>query len=349
MVESKCVLLTGSTGVIGSALRPQLAHHRVISLTHRRQVGSESVTGDLTQPRFGLQDDVYRALTSTVDTVVHCAAVTDFTTGPEAVNSLNVAGTRRVADFVAEADARLIHVSTAFVARAELTRRSETREAAARPEDYLDSKRAGEAVIRQSGVPAVIVRPSVVIGDSASGAMASFQGVHAILGAVLRNRLPLVPFSPSSRVDVIPQDLVVAALQSLVDSEVRAGEFWLTAGQRALTAGRMVELCLEVADDLGLEVTPPRLVAPDMVDRLIRPVFIDPLPRAARRQFDDLMAMAALFAGADPFATSYGNQPIGSQQMDLPSADWFEAAFRTSATYLAHAKGVAPETSGAAA
>jgi nucleoside-diphosphate-sugar epimerase len=343
MTQRKCVLLTGATGVIGSALRTQLTGHRVISLAHHARAGADSVTGDLTQPQWGLPEDTYRALSSTVDTVVHCAAVTDFAAGVDTVHRLNVAGTRHVAEFVADADARLIHVSTAFVARAELTRGArgaESREAAARPEDYLDSKREGEAVLRAAGVPVVIARPSVVIGDSTSGQIARFQGVHTILSAVLKNRLPLVPFNPSSRVDVIPQDLVAGALRALVESDVRDGEFWLTAGRQALTAGRMIELCLEVADELGIEVTAPRLVSPDMVDRLIRPVFIDPLPKQARRQFDDLMAMAALFAGAEAFPCSFGERPVGAEWIDLPSTAWFESAFRVSAIHLAEVKGI---------
>ena len=130
------------------------------------------------------------------------------------MNRLNVAGTQNLADFVADADARLIYVSTAFVARAELTRGArgaESRDAAARPEDYLDSKREAEALLRTSGVPLVIARPSVVIGDSTNGEMARFQGVHAIVGAVLKNQLPLVPLRPASKVDLIPQDLVALA------------------------------------------------------------------------------------------------------------------------------------------
>ena len=48
--------------------------------------------------------------------------------------------------------------------------------------------------------------------------------------------------------------------------------------------------------------------------------------------------MAALFAGAEPFPTSLG-APLS---VDLPSARWFEEAFRASLTYLAHAKGMVP-------
>jgi thioester reductase-like protein len=345
MSRLRRVLLTGATGVVGSALRTRLTHHHVTSLTHRTAVGGDSVTGDLTQPRLGLPADTYRALASTVDTVVHCAAVTDFAAGSGATNRLNIDGTGQVARFAEDAGARLIHVSTAFVARSDLTRGArgaDSRDAAARPEDYLDSKRAGEAALRATGLPVVIARPSIVIGDSGTGAIARFQGIHGIIGAVLRNRLPLAPFRPESRVDMVPQDLVADALCALVDSDVRAGEHWLTSGRQAPTAGRLLTLCLEVADELGIDVTAPRMVSPDMVDRLIRPVFIDPLPRSARRRFDDLMAMAALFAGAEPFASSFGTEAIGGVWIDLPSATWFESAFRAAAAHLARVKGIVP-------
>jgi thioester reductase-like protein len=335
--HQKFVLLTGATGVVGSALRPRLAGHRVISLTHRSEVDGEYVHGDVAQPRLGLDQHTYRDLLSTVDTVVHCAAVTDFAAGAEAANRFNVTGTRNVLDFAADAGARLIHVSTAFVARSELTRSAQgasLRDAAARPEDYLDSKREAEDILRGSGVPTVIARPSVVIGDSVTGEMARFQGIHTIASSVIRGRLPLVPFDPASRVDVIPQNLVAAGLATLVDSGTATGEYWLTAGPYAMTAGRIIEMCVEFAGELGLKVSAPRLVKPDMVDRLIRPVFIDPLPAAARRRFDDLLAMAALFAGAEPFPTSLG-EPL---PVDLPSERYFESAFRASLAYLARTK-----------
>lgn len=343
------ILLTGASGVVGSAVRPLLGRHRVICLTHRNPVAGESLRGDLTRRRLGLDPAAHRRLAAEVDAVLHCAAVTDFAAGDEATRDLNVAGTRRILDFTAAADARLLYVSTAFVARTELTRRArggDTRDAAASPDEYLDSKRAAEQLVRDSGLRAAVARPSVVIGDSATGAISRFQGLHGIAGALLKGVLPLVPLDPASRIDAVPQDLVAAALAALVDAEVEGGEYWLTAGPQALTAGRMVELCEQTADRLGLDITRPRLVPAAMVDRLIRPVFIDPLPQRERRKFDDLLAMAALFDGATPFPTSLGRIPGGPAQ--LSAAAW-EDAFVASLVYLAQAKGLLPEPVGVAA
>jgi len=350
VTRRKRVLLTGASGVIGTALRPALTQHDVVSLTHRAAVTGESVKGDLTRDWLGLTPAEYRDLASRVDTVVHCAAVTDFATPAEKVNVLNVQGTRRVAELAGDAGARLVHVSTAFVARSDLTRGARgaaSRDAAARPEDYLDSKRAGEAALRATGVPFVVARPSVVIGESGTGEISQFQGLHNVVISVLRNKVPLVPFAPDSLVDMVPQDLVVGFLRALVDSEVSTGEYWITAGPRALKAERMLDLTLEFCEYLGLDVCRPRLVPPEMVDRLIRPVFIDPLPARQRRQFDDLMCMAALFAGADPFPTSLGGT-LG-ESVALPSPEWFESAFLASVCYLAHAQGIVRRATRAAA
>jgi nucleoside-diphosphate-sugar epimerase len=70
------VLLTGASGVVGSALIPKLQVHRVMALSHRRRPPGpvEQVHGDLTKPRLGLSRQTYNTLTAQIDTVVHCAA-----------------------------------------------------------------------------------------------------------------------------------------------------------------------------------------------------------------------------------------------------------------------------------
>jgi hypothetical protein len=88
------------------------------------------------------------------------------------------------------------------------------------------------------------------------------------------------------------------------------------------------------------------MVRPEMVDRLLRPVFIDPLPAHARRRFDDLMAMAALFAGAVPFPSSIDSIRGGPA---APTLETLEAAFAASLTHLAYVKGWVSERATVAA
>ena len=297
------VLLTGASGVVGSALRPRLAERcHVVSLNHSAPVGGECYAADALRPRYGLPAGLYDALAERVDFVVNAAAVTSF--AADAPYQVNVAGAEQACAFASAAGARLLHLSTAFVARDDAPPPDLLADAASTPRFYLESKQAGERVVRTSGVPHAIARLAIVIGDSASGEIARPQGLHQVLEAVLDNQLPMVPFGECSSVDFIPQDVAVAALLKLVAAGVPEGEYWLAAGPAALTTERMSELCEAVGAEFGRTVAKPRVVSHDMVMRLIKPVFIDPLPPRLRRRFDGLLALSTLFAEAGEFPSS---------------------------------------------
>ena len=339
------ILLTGASGVVGTALIPELARHRVIALTHRRRPSAEiwNVRGDLTRSGLGMDPDDYDNLAEQVDVVIHAAAITDFAAGAEATAALNIAGTENILRFAEDAGASLQYISTAFVDRTDLTRGS-LREAAANPADYLNSKRAAEELVRGSGVPATIVRPSVVIGDSATGEIARFQGLHMLGWAVLKNTLPMLPLDPADRIDFIPQDILAHAIAGLVENEITSGEYWITAGEAALTARQIFDVGVATGRELGIDIVPPRFVSPDMIDRLIRPVFIEPLPERARRQFDNLLAMMALFADTKTFPSNATRIP------GVPSAtsDELAGALVTSTAYMARTRGLVRLTEAAA-
>src|SRR6516164_8920420 len=77
----RTVLLTGASGVVGSALLQRLRDLDVVCLVHRSPVCGPNVTtvrGDVARPMLGLDELAYAELAARVDAVIHCAAVTDF-------------------------------------------------------------------------------------------------------------------------------------------------------------------------------------------------------------------------------------------------------------------------------
>lgn len=336
------ILVTGGTGLVGSAVVAALAGAPVLSITRHGAKGwsdgiacagrsasgllsdgghvvgaydADHVThvrGDVAQPRFGLSRRAYDDLATQVDVVVHAAGVTDYTTPRAATNATNVEGTRHVARFAERAQAPLYHVSTAYVG-------AQGTSVGGRygAQVYLNSKRAAERMAAECATFAAMVRPSVVFGHSVDGSTSSFQGLHRLVGLILENRMPLLPFPAETRVDFLPRDVVGRSIARLVLERFR-GDFWLTAGAEALTFGRVVEVALALAARCGRPVDSPRFVSRDMIDRLVKPVGG---PLVARR-IDLLLALTSHLT-ADPLPSSRGTD----EQVDLVAALWQGSAF----------------------
>jgi thioester reductase-like protein len=242
----RTVLLTGASGVVGRALLRRLRDVDVVGLVHRSPVSGPDVTtvpGDITEPSLGLAEPAYAELTARVDAVIHCAAVTEFNRTDGSLEATNIAGTEHVAAFAAAAGAVLYHVSTAFVHTTADGDRGRT------AIGYAASKLAAEQVVRSSGAAHVIIRPSVVIGDSVTGEIAAFQGLYRVASGLFAGLVPMIPFDPSWPIDFVPADVVADSIACLVENRVSEGEFWLSAGDQALrldeavaVAGLAIEL-----------------------------------------------------------------------------------------------------------
>lgn len=301
------VVITGASGVLGHAITTELAKSfDVICLRHREPInrpGIREVAGDLTQPDLGLSGPD-RALLHSADIIVHCAATTAFHNNRQRMASVNIEGTERVLDLAAATGARLLHVSTAFVARHRpdlvdqpLTVRG--------PTAYVESKVGGENLIRTAGLGAITVRPSVVIGDSRTGEIRRAQGLHSMCGQIMRSEVPLLSIHPAAFIDCVPQDYVARAVRSLAERGVAGGEVWLTAGTNALTAQEVIDTALAVGTEAGLRPSRFRIVDPEMVERLLLPLVADPELKVLRRRFEEMSVLMDLFAAAEPFPSTW--------------------------------------------
>jgi thioester reductase-like protein len=339
----RTVLLTGASGVVGRALLPRLRDLDVTCLVHRSPVSGPNVTavpGDIAEPMLGLAEQAYVELAARVNAVIHCAAVTDFGRTDGSLEATNIAGTENVAAFAATANAVLYHVSTAFVdAKAEGDR---GRTAIG----YASSKAAGEQVVRSSGVPHVILRPSVVIGDSVTGEIAAFQGLHQVVAGMFAGTVPMIPFDPGWPIDFVPADVLADAIACVVENRVREGEFWISAGDQALHLDEGVAVVVELARTLGVSIDTPRFVPPDMFDRLIGPVFLDALPARIRRNIVRMLEFFTTYLQSGETKPSSLDQLVSLGMRPLP--DQRESLRSTVKYWAAHKGYLEPQTERAA-
>ena len=285
------VLLTGATGFVGMELLARILKETdrdVIALVRAEDADAAQARiddvlatllppaerprrgriraqeADLTAPGLGLSPVTRDRLAASAGTVVHCAASISFALPLDEARTINVDGTREVlalAEDAAERGSldRVVHVSTAYVAG--------DREGCAREDEYdvgqrfrntyEQTKLEAEQVVRGSGLPAAILRPSIIVGDSSTGWTPTFNVIYWPLQAFARGLFPTVPGDPDARVDIVPVDAVADALLELVRGPVRDGAFHLVAGDGAPANAELATMAAEAFD-----ADPPRFVAP---------------------------------------------------------------------------------------
>ncbi len=168
------------------------------------------------------------------------------------------------------------------------------------PRNYMTAKAEAEALLRAASVPSCAMRITWVTGDSRQGHVKRFQGLYLLAQALLSGSIPLIPAEPTDIIDFLPQDVVAEAIWTLVDANSPDGVVWLTAGGEALLLRRALEIVAEHGEAIGVDVRAPRFAAPDIVERLIRPVFLEEFSERQRLQFEQMLALTGSLPGPLP-------------------------------------------------
>jgi long-chain acyl-CoA synthetase len=208
--------------------------------------------GDLTEKQFGLPEDDYRELAASTDSVIHCAASLNRKSEKSCLN-VNLRGTLEVIRLAARArDAhglrRFTHMST--VAVAGIRQNDVVSEDAAIDwgrsdyDPYARTKKFCEHMLHEllPDVPRTIFRPSIVLGDSQRPETTQFDMVRAF---VFLAGLPILPFRPNDRIDIVPVDYVAEAVVTLHQKEKPAHEIY------HLSSGRDSQTYRELTDALA--------------------------------------------------------------------------------------------------
>jgi long-chain acyl-CoA synthetase len=78
--------------------------------------------------------------------------------------------------------------------------------------NYEESKYLAEKAVHESDVPYSIFRPGMVVGDSHTGEIKTFNTVYALFKLYLNAKLRFIPTSSSLAMNMIPVDYVADAV-----------------------------------------------------------------------------------------------------------------------------------------
>jgi long-chain acyl-CoA synthetase len=199
--------------------------------------------GTLTDPLFGLSPELYRRLAGSTTSVIHCAASLNRKSERACLN-VNLRGTLEVVQLARRALQdhglrRFSHISTVAVAgeRANEIVQEDRAVDWDRPDydPYARTKKFCEHMIRQllPEVQRTIFRPSIVLGHSRHAETTQFDMARAF---VLLAGLPILPFRPTDRLDIVPVDFVADSIVTLHLKQQPGHEIYhLSAGTQSQT------------------------------------------------------------------------------------------------------------------
>ncbi len=192
------VLVVGASGLLGSAISVALSMdgHEVIGATRSgRPSGlARAISIDM---RTARAEDWLRSLQG-IDTVINCAGVLQ-DISRDSTNAAHADGPAELFSACEAAGVRkVIHFSAIGMDR-------ET------PTAFSQSKARGDAALQASDLDWVILRPSVVVGQSAYGGSALFRGLAA---------LPILPeLKDAGEIQVVQLSDVVATVRFFLQSD----------------------------------------------------------------------------------------------------------------------------------
>ncbi|HET7868507.1 MAG TPA: SDR family oxidoreductase [Burkholderiaceae bacterium] len=264
--------VTGATGFIGKRLVRKLLDRRGSTvhfllrpesenkvpgmlaywgLTGAAKARAVPVFGDLTAKKLGVSADDLKALKGSIDHFYHLAAVYDLSADEESQVRVNIEGTRNAVEFARAIDAgQLHHVSS--IAAAGLYegvfREDMFDEAENLDHPYFMTKHESEKIVRKEcKVPWTVYRPALVVGDSRTGEMDKIDGPYYFFKLIQRMRQLLPPWMPSiglegGRVNIVPVDFVVDALDHLSHQEGGSGKCYHLVDPEGLRVGDVLDI-----------------------------------------------------------------------------------------------------------
>jgi 2-alkyl-3-oxoalkanoate reductase len=259
---SKRIFITGAAGLIGGEIASRLCEqgNSVTGLVHRnpelrsnadavlpsqpwaagahRAGAVQTIGGDVSRAQFGWNDATWAAFATDHDLLIHSAATVRFDLSYEDCATVNVEGTRHALDLARLGAMPILHISTAYVCgtREGAINEVEPRDGAEFANSYEACKADAERLVQASGVPHAIARPSIVVGDSQTGAIRQFDTIYAALKLIAEGRVARMPARSDASLDFVPIDHVARGIVAIAGAmDKAAGGIFHLVANRALS------------------------------------------------------------------------------------------------------------------
>lgn len=283
------VLVTGSTGFVGSYLVPALIeaghdvrclHRSTSDLTPLSGLKAELLKGDVTRPETLLN------AVKGVDSVIHLVGI--LREGEDSFQDVNVGGVRNLLEACRKEGVQVAHVW-------DLGTRPESRS------EFSRTKAMGARLVRESGLPHTILRPGLILGRRG-------DFTERLRRLVIRYRRIPVVGSGENMIQPIFVGDVVEALVAAVGRKPE-GETWDLVGPERVS---WADFVIQVSHTLGLERR-IRRVPPWLAGLASRASSILPGETLATR---DEIIMAQEDVTGDPadFERLTGREPLGLEE-----------------------------------
>jgi NAD(P)-dependent dehydrogenase (short-subunit alcohol dehydrogenase family) len=266
--------ITGATGFIGKRLVRRLLqrdNEPVCILVYKPTPeliaalkefwGAEAnrvtlIEGDISKSDLGVSAKDARKLKGKIDHFFHLAAVYDLTAEPAQVVAANVAGVANALAFAKAIKAGCFHHVSSIAAAGLYEgafREDMFEEARGFEHPYYSSKHKGEGLVRaETGIPWRVYRPGIVVGDSTTGEIDKIDGPYYFFKLIQKIRDTLPSWFPmigleGGRINVVPVDFVVAAMDHLARLEGLDGRTFHLTDPNPLRVGDMLNALARAA------------------------------------------------------------------------------------------------------
>ena len=224
------------------------------------------VEGDITRDNLGIDPEDLETIAFETTDVFHLAAAYDLAVSKDTAFSVNLEGTKNVNEFVKTLKnlRRYNYISTCYVAgkRVGEILENELDHDAGFRNFYEETKYLAEAEVEslKPNFPVTIFRPSVVVGDSASGETVKYDGIYYLINYLRKAPTLLRVLNVGNnnvRLNLVPVDFVVESIAVLASDDNAKGKTIALADPNPLTTAELFDAIAMDMTGRKSEFSPP--------------------------------------------------------------------------------------------